>query len=183
MRHARAEIDGAIVAARVAAAEAVRRAVTATSDGTEGTVRELCGKWIKCFVATDGAAYSPPVLALLSRMSQGYESDELLMDSIASHLVGNPTSRWDDGTAVRFEIALREAIRIAEHESLLVAKASGASPVVVRNLTRLLEGRLREILGSLAEIAGTETARHTVSRLLSFDKNEDLNGNPSRSSR
>jgi len=183
IRSIREEIDGALQIAQSSAAEIVRRSLVVDLDSPSISLRERCQKWTKCFVITDGAV-SPPVSALLTRMSQGYDSDELLVDSLASHLVGNPTSRWDDGMATRFEVAFSEAVRAAEYESLLLARTQGASAVVTRNLTRLLEGRLRELYAGLAELAGTDTARQTISRLLEMSTNtkENNNGQSRRSS-
>lgn len=184
LQSVRAEIDGAVKRARSEAGNIVRRCLSTEVGEASVTLRELCQKWTKCFVVKD-AGVSPQVSALITRMTQGYDSDELLVDSLASHLVGNPTSRWDDGAAARFEVAFSEAVRAAEHESLLLARAHGASPVVTRNLTRLLEGRLRELYVGLADIAGGDAARATISRLLDtpIGTKENNDGHSSRSSR
>lgn len=183
-RSLRSEIDGVLQVVQNAARDIVKRILSGDVDVSDITLREQCQRWIKCFLVDDGSV-SPQVSALLTRMSQAYDSDELLVDSLASHLVGAPTSRWDDGFDIRFEIAFAEAVHAAEHEALLLARSKGANAVIKRNLTRLLESRLREHYLGLAEIAGTAAARQAIRRLIETPSDNHGNnyGKPPRSPR
>ena len=88
------------------AADAVRRAVALGRQAEEASVRDVAHRWSLCFSdgfiegLRDGVAKG-----LLSRMRIPYDSDHLLLESLASLLVGQSLSRWDDNTLAIFEPA------------------------------------------------------------------------------
>ena len=137
---------------------------------TEG-IRDLCRKWAACFSEehieglTDGIAKG-----LVIRVRMGYETDEHLMDSLSSLLVGKSIARWDDSAMTIFDREIQNAVHRVEEHALSNTKGGD----VDRSLADLVCGRIDDLIGRLVEIAGKE---ETESRLWELMANQNGKGN------
>jgi hypothetical protein len=182
LRHIRDQVESVLTGVRVRATEAVRRTLDVGLDRREASLTDVCQRWTKCFSVPDLLkAGGSQAVSFINRLEQRYDSDELLLDSIASQLVGNPTSRWDDESLSRFEGALAEAVRAVEDEAVRLAVNGPANPVIVNNLSRLIEARLRGLYESLESLTGDGRAREVLLRLADLDKGRGADGNDTRS--
>jgi hypothetical protein len=87
------------------ASEIVRASLTVGSEpGENKSVRAIAKQWASYFPGQFTEKLSDGVAkGLLSRMSLDYESDSLLIDSLASLLVKKSVRRWDDSMAAAFD--------------------------------------------------------------------------------
>jgi len=137
------------------AAACLRRAVGLTQGAA--TVREITSRWARCFSAaftedlTDGVCKG-----LLARMQMDYPSDDLLLDSLASLLVGKPLTRWDDSTLPAFERELTSTIHRIEDSALDAGSALQLGDEARQGLVALVQGRMAELAGRLADLLGPE---------------------------
>jgi hypothetical protein len=137
------------------AAACLRRAVGLTQGAA--TVREITSRWARCFSAaftedlTDGVCKG-----LLARMQMDYPSDDLLLDSLASLLVGKPLTRWDDSTLPAFERELTSTIHRIEDSALDAGNALQLGDEARQGLVALVQGRMAELAGRLADLLGPE---------------------------
>jgi hypothetical protein len=137
------------------AATCVRRAVGLTQEAA--TVREITSRWARCFSAaftedlTDGVCKG-----LLARMQMDYPSDDLLLDSLASLLVGKPVTRWDDSTLPAFERELTSTIHRIEDSALDAGNTLQLGDEARQGLVALVQGRMTELAGKLADLLGPE---------------------------
>jgi hypothetical protein len=137
------------------AATSVRRAVGLTQEAT--TVREITSRWARCFSVaftedlTDGVCKG-----LLARMQMEYPSDDLLLDSLASLLVGKPLTRWDDSTLPAFERELTSTIHRIEDSALNAGNTLQLGDEARQGLVALVQGRMTELAGRLADLLGPE---------------------------
>jgi hypothetical protein len=184
LKQARNEVEGVLPSVRVRAGEAVRRTLDVGLSRREASLADVCQRWTKCFSVPDlMKAGGSQAVSFISRLEQRYDSDDLLLDSIASQLVGNPTNRWDDESLSRFERALTEAVRAVEDEAVRLAVDGPANPVIVNNLSRLIEARLRNLYENLASLTGEDRAREALLHLAIIDKGKTADGNHSRRAR
>jgi hypothetical protein len=184
LRALRTEIEEVPRRARREAADVLRKTLEVGLDRRESSLADTCQKWTKCFSVQDlRSAGSAAAIAFINRLEQRYDSDDLFLDSIASQLVGQPVTRWDDGTLSKFERALSDAVRAVEEEAVRLAVSGAANPVVVNNLSRLIEARIRALYDSLGKISGEGRARDAVLRLATISMEEAKDGNDSRSAR
>ena len=146
------------------------------------SLADACQRWTKCFSVPDlqraGGAHA---VAFITRLEQRYDSDELLLDSLASQLVGQPTGRWDDESHTRFERALAEVVRAVEDEAVRLAVNGPDNPVIISNLSRLIEARLRDLYENLGMLTGEPRARDALLRLIKTGQGKVPDGNDSRS--
>ena len=56
--------------------------------------------------------------SMLKIMQMGFKSDEKLLDSLATMLVGQPLARWDDSTIAHFERELQATVQQIEESAL-----------------------------------------------------------------
>jgi hypothetical protein len=176
------ELESVHERVRSDAAEVVRKTLDVGLDRREISLAETCQKWAKCFSIPDlQRAGSAQAIAFINRIEQRYDSDDLLLDSLAAQLVDQPTNRWDDGSLSRFDRALAEAVRMVEDEAVRLAVSGASNPVIVNNLSRLIEARIRDLYDNLGVLTGQRRARESLLRLTRSSKEEAVNGNDSRS--
>ena len=137
------------------AAVCVRRAVGLTQDAAD--VRDVASRWARCFSAaftddlTDGVCKG-----LLARMQMEYTTDDLLLDSLASLLVGKPLSRWDDSTLPAFDRELTSTIHRIEESALDAGNTLQLGEEARQGLVALVHGRMTQLAGRLAQLLGPE---------------------------
>ena len=126
-------------------------------------VRELVKQWASYFPdqfvenLSDGVAKG-----LLSRMSLEYETDSLLIDSIASLLVKKSVRRWDDSMAAAFDREFTSYVAKIENS----ARSYPAPTEGLRDgLSRLVFGRVQQMFAQLSDLVGEEKAVEMVQQL------------------
>jgi hypothetical protein len=89
-------------------------------------------------------------------MQMDYPSDDLLLDSLASLLVGKPLTRWDDSTLPAFERELTSTIHRIEDSALDAGNAMQLGDEARQGLVALVQGRMTELAGRLTDLLGPE---------------------------
>jgi hypothetical protein len=182
LRAIREELEGVIGRTCREAAAAVRDTLGVGLDLSDTSLADACQRWTKCFSVPDlQRAGGSRAISFISRLEQRYDSEGLLVDSLASYLVGQPVARWDDTTQSKFEQALSDIVRAVEDEAVRLAVTGPANPVIVNNLSRLIEARLRELYESLETLTGETRARQSLTRLVKSERKKVADGNDSRS--
>jgi hypothetical protein len=145
------------------AAQCVRRAVALGQLSGRENIREVAHRWAACFSdsfvesLTDGISKG-----LLSRMRMPYESDELLLDSLASLLVGKSLTRWEDVTVAVFDREIQNVIHRIEDAGLSSDAAAVQGHAAVHGLTQLVRGRIVELVDRLANLVGMDHAQEVL---------------------
>jgi hypothetical protein len=95
-------------------------------------------------------------------MSLDYETDSLLIDSIASLLVKKSVRRWDDSMAAAFDREFTSYVAKIENS----ARSYPAPTEGLRQgLSRLVFGRVRQLFEQLSGLVGEEKAAEMVQQL------------------
>lgn len=132
------------------------------------SVRDAVDRWACClsdaFVKGDYLQGIPK--GLLARLKTKYDSDTLLVDSIASMLLGKPTAAWDDSTHVAFERELQAAIRKIEEVALNVADVAIDGDNTLKGLVSLADARIREMVIRIRRLAGDDKTTELLKMLL-----------------
>jgi hypothetical protein len=184
LRELRSEIEGVLNRQRRRAAHSVRRSLDVDLDRGQLSLLAVCQRWTKCFSVPDlQLASGAQTVSFINRLQQSYESDELLLDSLGSHLLGQPISRWSDASMGQFERALADAVRQVEDEAVRVAIKGASNQVIIRNLSRLIKARLRDLYENLHGLSGEEAAREFLLQLTKAELKKVSDGNHSRSAR
>ena len=146
------------------ASQIVRTTLTVGGDFSyDASVRSITKQWAGYFPGqftenlSDGVAKG-----LLSRMSLDYESDALLIDSLASLLVKKSVRRWDDSMAAAFDREFTAYISKIEN-----AARTFTSPTneLQEGLAQLVFGRMQELYNQLSELVGDEDALKMLENL------------------
>lgn len=125
------------------------------------SLRQVAKEWAGCFsqsfVERMGAAST--TTSLLKIMEMEYRSDEKLVDSVATLLVGQPLARWNDSTIAQFERELQATVQQVE-EAALDRSGLREDSSAAQGLTKLIEGRIDDLFGKLVDLVGeTEAER------------------------
>jgi hypothetical protein len=145
------------------AAHSVRQSVALGQLTSDTTIRDVAHRWASCFSdsfvenLTDGVAKG-----LLSRMRLTYDTDELLLESLASLLVGKSLSRWDDATAAVFDREIHNVIHRIEDAGLSAEAGVVTGDAAAHGLTELVRGRIVELVDRLASLVGVEHAQEVL---------------------
>lgn len=137
----------------------VRHNIALGGKAEGSTVRSATQQWANCFSdnfvgsLTDGIAKG-----LLARMQMPYDSDELLLDSLSSLLVGKSLSRWDDSTVTVFDREFQSIVRRIEDIALSSNGILSGDNGSDNGISQLVRGRMTELFGRLAKLVGVEEA-------------------------
>ena len=148
------------------AGDAVRQAIDLGSLSEQEPLASLGRRWVSCFPdelskrLTDGIAKG-----ILSRLGMGYDSNEKLLESLSSLLVGRSITRWDDATLAKFHRELSQAVRLVEVAALAGARKGFKDDVTTKKLSTLLHGRLLQQFDTLVELIGLEDAQRVTESL------------------
>ena len=146
------------------ACDIVRSALMVPGEPCEElSVRHLSQQWASYFPdkfiekLSDGVAKG-----LLSRMSLEYESDALLIDSLASLLVKKSVRRWDDSMAAAFDREFTAYVTKIEN-----AARSYPAPTeeLQKGLSKLVFGRIQELYNQLSGLVGSDNASEMLEHL------------------
>ena len=169
------ELDDVVGIFRKHAATSLRRAISIGMRDREDNIRECARSWAACFPRefvmqlTDGVAKG-----LLSRMQMRYDTDALFLDSLASLLSGQTTSRWDDSTIANFDREVQNVVRRIEEAALSADANMKDNGEAVQGLANLVSGRIGELIGRLKDLVGEEQAHALIAEQLT---GETENGN------
>ena len=141
----------------------VRHNVALGGDLESDGVRSAAQRWASCFSGgfieslTDGIAKG-----LLARMQMPYDSDELLLESLSSLLIGKSLSRWDDSTVAVFDREFQNIVRRVEDFALssdgILATREGDDT----GISQLVRGRMTELFERLARLIGVDEATEVL---------------------
>jgi hypothetical protein len=129
----------------------------------EKTVREIAKEWSSYFPGqfieklSDGVAKG-----MLSRMSLDYETDSLLIDSLASLLVKKSVRRWDDSMAAAFDREFTAYVSKIENAARTFPASSNE---LQEGLSRLVFGRMQELYNQLSELVGEDSAKQMLNQI------------------
>ena len=138
------------------------------------TVRDTARDWAECFSGqfverlNDGIAKG-----LVARMRMPYESDELLLNSLGSLLVGKPLARWDDSTIAMFDREAHTMIRRIEDIALSAGHES-ADQAVRSGLKQLVRSRIDDLYGQLAALVGSDEAQEVLDSITANRSHEGV---------
>jgi hypothetical protein len=179
------ELEGVVDVYHERAAASVRRALAFGHEDTGENVREAASGWAYCFAQEfidhlkDGVAKG-----LLSRMRTNYKTDELLLESLSSLLLGKSISRWDDSAIAIFDREIHDVVHRIEEAALSVDLSLTKLGTGTHGLAALVSGRMTELFERLVRLVGPERARAIASSVLEERTEGDLpHGNDKRSAR
>lgn len=146
------------------ASEIVRSSLTVGSDpSADDSVRAIAKQWASFFPdqfiekLSDGVAKG-----MLSRMSLDYESDSLLIDSLASLLVKKSVRRWDDSMAAAFDREFTAYVSKIENSARTFP---APTPQLQEGLSRLVLGRMQELYHQLSDLVGDDDAEAMLKQI------------------
>jgi hypothetical protein len=181
LRTVKDELESVLERMRHEAIESVRRILYVGLDRRENSLTETCQKWAKCFSIADlQRAGGAQAVGFINRIEQRYDSAELLLDSLASQLIGQPTSRWNDSSLALFDRALADVVRTVEDEAVRLAVNGASNPHIIKNLSRLIGARIRDLYISLVKLTNEQEASKTLEQISAATEKHG-NGNDSRS--
>lgn len=163
LRQCMDELTGVAAIYAEHAAATVRHNVALGGYRNDNSVREAAYRWATCFSGTFVESLTDGIAkGLLARMQMPYESDELLLESLASLLVGKSLSRWDDSTVAVFDRELQNVVRRIEDIALSSDGIVSAGRTSERGISELVRGRMTELFERLAKIIGIEEAKQVL---------------------
>jgi hypothetical protein len=145
------------------AAAAVRRTLALEHGAADGDVRSIAKQWATCFpdpfvaTLTDGIAKG-----VLTRLRTPYNTDEALLESLASLIVGKAFNRWDDSTIVAFDREFQQIIHRIEDAALASPAPLQDRGAMTQGLAKLIHGRMRDLFERLVHLIGVDEAQATL---------------------
>ena len=157
------------------ASDSVYQALSTQKSERISGIRVLAKKWAEYFPDSDESPALPSIAkGLLSRMSMGYDSEELFINSLALLLVGKSTEDWNDTIALEFENKIQELVHKIE-KSALQASYEGLelneSVEIREGLTKLVEDRLSGLLNQLIHLVGDKDSEEIINKIIREIKN------------
>jgi len=146
------------------ASEIVRASLTVGIEtGDTKSVRAIAKQWASYFPGQFTERLSDGVTkGLLSRMSLDYESDSLLIDSLASLLVKKSVRRWDDSMAAAFDREFTAYVSKIEHSA---RSFPAPTPQLRKGLSLLVLGRIKQMYNQLSDLVGDDEAETMLAEI------------------
>ncbi|MCP4887986.1 MAG: hypothetical protein GY904_15380 [Planctomycetaceae bacterium] len=146
------------------ASEIVRASLTVGSEpGESKSVRAIAKQWASYFPGQFTEKLSDGVAkGMLSRMSLEYESDALLIDSLASLLVKKSVRRWDDSMAAAFDREFTAYVSKIENSARTFPAPTSQ---LQAGLSRLVVGRMQELYNQLSDLVGEDDAKTILEQI------------------
>jgi hypothetical protein len=165
----KSELAGVLSSYRSNAALHVRRTMHLNDNAEDGgDLRVIARAWAACFDDRSLASGVDAVArGLVQRCSAPYSSDDALLDSLSSLLVGKILARWDDASAIAFDRELTSVVRRIEEFVASDPDRVVADPTAAARLATLVGGRLRSYYSTYAQLAGRPAAEELIAELLS----------------
>lgn len=104
--------------------------------------------------------------AVVQRFGMPYESDEAVIDSLASLLIGKRIHNWDDSTVSMFDREFRNAIRGIEDEALGTDQSENVDHAVAQGL---IVARIRSLYQRLRDVSDSPKARQILESIAEED--------------
>ena len=145
----------------------LRKALDFSESNGSKSAREVVKHWADCFSDDlvqhlgDGIAKS-----LISRMRMPYNSDNELLESLSSLLVGKAMRKWDDSTATSFEKEVKLMVRQIEDRALLLEQEFSEHDSARDGIAAVIEGRISQLYSRLAHILGPKQAKKEVQSIV-----------------
>lgn len=157
------ELTGVATIYAEQAKTSLKRSVgTRFSDNRE-SVRDIARQWSECFSdqfieqLTDGIAKG-----LLSRLRMPYDTDELLINSLGSLIVGKPLARWDDSTVAVFDREIHTIVHRIEDRALSTEGIVERDLAATDGVKELVRSRIDELFGRLVDLVGVDEAHQVL---------------------
>mgnify|MGYP006423778777 CR=1 FL=1 len=163
LRACKRELEGVAGVFAEQAAQSIHRTLGLGSVITDASARNVARQWAECFPdrfieqLRDQAAKG-----LLTRMRTEYDTDQILVNSLAHLLLGRPLSRWDDSTVHAFDRELQTTVRRIEETALASETALDDSGSASLGLSELVAGRVDELFHHLVRLVGEGQARTII---------------------
>ena len=148
------------------ASDGVLRAIRLGDRDGRKSLRRVVREWADCFSESfvEMLGTASTTTSLLRIMQMEYRSDEKLVDSLATLLVGQPLARWDDSTIAQFERELQATVQQIE-EAALERSGLLEDSSAVQGLSKLVEGRIDDLFGQLVDLVGEVEAERRLSMI------------------
>jgi len=145
------------------AIESIRQTLSLENRNNGITVVEITRQWVNCFPEEIIKKLNNEVAkGLLSRLRMDYDSEDFLLDSISSLLVGKSLHRWDDSTITAFDREIRNAVHLIEETAFLSGEMMLDKGMATEGLTQLAKGRITELFNRLVHLVGIKEAKTIV---------------------
>ena len=146
------------------AERAIRDNLSAGRGNPVDDVRDLAKTWAGYFSSkfidklSDGVAKG-----FISRLSLDYDSDQLLVDSLASLLVKKSVRRWDDSIVAIFDREVNNIVVKIENAARSYPKRDKS---LKSGLSHLLVGRLSGLYQQLVDVVGEDEAGELINNVI-----------------
>jgi hypothetical protein len=158
------ELMGVVATYHKHTATSVRQLLAYSHNGTDRSVRDMAHQWVSCFPEAFIASLIDGIAkGLLSRMQTPYDSDEALLESLSSLLVGKSLSRWDDSTIALFDRELHNVVRRIEEAALSSGTNLRDQGIAIQGLAEIIRRRISEQFEHLVYLVGAKEAQQTLS--------------------
>jgi len=146
------------------AEKAIRDNLSAGGASSSDDVRDLAKTWAGYFSANFIGKLSDGVAkGFISRLSLDYDSEQLMVDSLASLLVKKSVRRWDDSIVAIFDREINNIVVKIEN----AARSSPSRDKALKaGLSHLLLGRLSGLYEQLVEVVGKEEAKEQLANII-----------------
>lgn len=152
---------------KIQAISLLRKALDFYDSNGSKSAREIVKQWAECFSEEfmlhlgNGIAKS-----LLSRMRMPYNSDDELLESLSSLLVGKAMRKWDDSTPTSFEREMKLMVRQIEDRASLLEQELSDNDSARAGIASVIEGRISQLYSRLAHILGPKQAKKEVNSIV-----------------
>jgi len=87
-----------------------------------------------------------------------YDTDELLISSLGSLIVGKPHGRWDDSTVAVFDREVHTVVHRIEDRALSTEGNVEIDSAATEGVKELVRSRIDELFGRLVDLVGMNEA-------------------------
>lgn len=162
----KAELEWVESTYRTEAGQIIRQALRLGPQG-EQTLGDAGSNWARCFPKSFVKAIpGSTARGLITRCQMGYSTDDKLLESLASLVVGKRFDRWDDAVAKDFEQKFRRAVHEIEEVAVSADATFLGGGEAVEGIAELLEGRIETLVEQLTELVGEQRAERVLSSLM-----------------
>jgi hypothetical protein len=133
----------------------------------EDSIRDAGKKWLNILPKNLQSSLNNDLSrALIERFSFPYDTDNNLLDSLSSLLIGKRIDRWDDSTITLFDREFKNQILRIEDEALSNLSDNNRDTGVAIDL---LCARIDNLFRKLEEIVGQDNAIEKISELIGIE--------------
>ena len=145
------------------AEKAIRDNLSAGGASSADDVRDLAKTWAGYFSSNFIGKLSDGIAkGFISRLSLDYDSEQLMVDSLASLLVKKSVRRWDDSIVAIFDREINNIVVKIENAARSYPKRDKS---LKTGLSHLLAGRLSGLYQQLVDVVGEEEANELITNI------------------